>query len=169
MEVLLIQDTREQRGLGPFFKNSWQKGTLEVGDYSVAGLENRISIERKSLADLLGSLTHDRKRFEKELAKTRSFDRFFVVVEGLLSTILFGRFNPSCVENFDDLAPITSMADPRAIWESIAAFNVRYCPFIFAENQEVAAALVESILLKYAREFYKATEIMVKAGRRMKR
>ena len=37
---------------------------LESGDYSIAGLEPRISIERKSVGDFFGSIGSGRQRFE---------------------------------------------------------------------------------------------------------
>ena len=89
-------------------------GTLSEGDYSVCGLEDRIAIERKSLSDLVSSLTHDRKRFEKELAKTRSYQRFYVVCECSAEDILSGRYR--------------SEASPASVWESICAFSIRYAP-----------------------------------------
>ena len=94
-QPILIQDTREQNGFGLLFKSSYLIEGLPVGDYSIAGLQDRIAIERKSLSDLVGSLTHGRERFERELAKARSYQFFAVVVEGSASAILRGEFGRS--------------------------------------------------------------------------
>jgi len=169
MEICLIQDTREQRGLGPYFSSPWIIETLHVGDYSVAGLQDLIAIERKSLSDLLGSLTHGRERFEKELAKTRSMDKFYIVVEGCLSTIFDGRYNPMFSDSPEIAKQFHSMANPKAIWETIAAFTIRYCPMIFTENQIVTAAFVESVLTKYAREFIKTGQEIEKAAKKARK
>ena len=89
-QVVLLQDSREQRGYQDLFTRPCVIQTLTVGDYSVAGVEHMIAIERKTLPDLVNSLTHERARFERELAKTRSFHRFFVVVEADFAQILRG-------------------------------------------------------------------------------
>ena len=76
-------DSREQ---APFTFASYEVKpevvALPVGDYSLPGFQDRISIERKSLEDLIACLMGDnRDRFERELAKARHFDLFAVVNE----------------------------------------------------------------------------------------
>jgi DNA excision repair protein ERCC-4 len=39
---------------------------LETGDYAIDGYEHLTCVERKEFSDLLGCLTHDRARFERE-------------------------------------------------------------------------------------------------------
>jgi len=155
-QPLLIQDTGEQNGFGLLFQSSYLIEGLPVGDYSVAGLQDRIAIERKSLEDLVGSLTHGRERFERELARARSYQFFAVVVEGSAQAILRGDYG-------------RSQANPRAVWESIAAFNARYCPFHFLGDRRTAAAWTESVLLKFAREHIKSVESMTNAAKRYNR
>jgi DNA excision repair protein ERCC-4 len=153
LQPVLIQDSREQLGYGPLFKSPYIIEGLPVGDYSVAGLQDRIAIERKSIEDLVGSLTHGRERFERELSKGRTYQFFAVVVEGSAQSILRGDYGPS-------------RANPAAIWESIAAFTTRYCPFHFLGDRRTAARWTESILLKFAREHLKAVELMTRASLR---
>jgi DNA excision repair protein ERCC-4 len=155
-EIILLQDTRESLGLGPLFKSPYIVESLTEGDYSVAGLTDRISIERKSLPDLVSSLTQGRARFERELARARPYHFFAVVVEATAGDILAGKFG-------------LSKANPASICESIAAFSVRYCPFLFCGDRETTARLVESILLKYAREHIKAVEAMDQAARKCRK
>jgi DNA excision repair protein ERCC-4 len=152
---LLIQDTREQNGFGPLFKSPYVIEGLTVGDYSIAGLQDRVAIERKSMSDLVGSLTHGRDRFERELARGRSLEYFAVVVEGSARAVLRGEYG-------------RSQANPAAIWESIAAFNARYCPFHFLGDRATAAKWTESVLLKFAKEHVKAVEAMSKASRKVR-
>ena len=69
----IIVDTREQL---PSHFTTFEciavPGTLVTGDYSLAGLEDRCSVERKGLDDLLSRLIGDgRQRFERELARAR--------------------------------------------------------------------------------------------------
>ena len=66
---------------------------LATGDYSICGFEDRLTIERKSMPDLLGSITAGRERFEREFERmamiARHQDGGFaaVVVEAELSDI----------------------------------------------------------------------------------
>lgn len=78
----VIVDTREQR--------PWQfdtglfdvkRGTLATGDYSLVGLENIVSVERKSLGDLVSTVTHDWIRFRKELYRLAGHEFAVIVVE----------------------------------------------------------------------------------------
>jgi DNA excision repair protein ERCC-4 len=82
-------DTREQL---PFeFENilaagklvlvSTQQATLASGDYSIVGHEEAVAVERKTLADLYGTLTAGRDRFERELERLASYEFSAVVVE----------------------------------------------------------------------------------------
>ncbi len=153
MKLTLIQDTREQRGYSELFETPCIVDTLSVGDYSIAGLEHLIATERKSLPDLLGSLTHDRERFERELAKARAYQRFYVIVEATAYDILHGRFGK-----------YGSGCNAKAIWETVAAFSIRYAPFLFVGDRVTGARLTESLLLKYARECYKTCERMERAS-----
>ncbi len=150
--IVLIQDTREQLGWMNLFESRCIDGTLAVGDYSVLGLETQVGVERKSLPDLIGSLTKGRERFERELTKARGYQRFFVLIEGDARDILSGNYG-------------RSQANPKSIWESIAALSVRFCPFIFAGDRGTAARMCESLLLKFCRENYRNIEKMEKAQR----
>ncbi|MDD2967544.1 MAG: ERCC4 domain-containing protein [Desulfovibrionaceae bacterium] len=81
----VIIDSREQ---SPFAfhneKYGVEKavGTLSIGDYSLAGLEDHIAVERKSLPDLVLCLGRERDRFERELQRGAALDAFCVVCEG---------------------------------------------------------------------------------------
>ena len=74
-------DTREQNPYA--FKTPSEVGTVPVGDYSISGLENHIAVERKELNDLIGCLTTDRERFERELHKGRGLG---LCIKGKYST-----------------------------------------------------------------------------------
>jgi DNA excision repair protein ERCC-4 len=151
--IVIVQDTREQAGWGPLFQTPHTIGTLSCGDYSVLGLEELISVERKSFPDLLGSLTSGRERFESELKKARHYHRFFVLVEAPLSALL--------VDNFGKL----SRAHPRSIWGTTCVWSTRYCPFVFGGTRADSARLCEGLLLGYAREFFKKATGMQRAAR----
>ncbi len=152
-QVVLVQDTREQNPYGPLFRTPHVVGTLACGDYSVLGLEQLISIERKSLQDLLGSLTSSSDRFEAELKLARRYHKFFVIVECSARDLL--------VDDFGRL----SKAHPRSIWGTIAVWSTRYVPFIFGHDRQTAARLCEALLVGYAKEFFKRADSISKAAR----
>ncbi len=89
---IVIADTREQR---PYtfqdMKSNKDEGNktyivdiesrkLDVGDYSIVGLENKIIIERKSKADLFQSVLK-RDNFINRLRKMDKFEYAVVIVE----------------------------------------------------------------------------------------
>ncbi len=152
-QPVIVIDSREQRPYA-FTAPSIVSG-LSAGDYSVLALETRIAIERKSLPDLLQSITRGRARFERELAKAKSYDRFYVVCECSPSQIIGGRYD--------------AQVHPTAAWESICALSVRHAPFIFCESREIAARWTESTLLKFAREFWKTAQEMDRAAARLRK
>lgn len=137
----IIRDTREQ---APFTFGGYdcevQAGALTTGDYSLAGLEDRCAVERKSLDDLLGCLTGEgRERFERELARAAGLDCFAVVVEASMQDMAEGRYR--------------SRMKPHAALQSVLAFTVRYgVPFIWAGNRAGAEYAAFHFLRHYLRE-----------------
>ena len=80
-------DTREQApfaftSIDPFDEIPTQYIALKSGDYSIKGYESRITVERKSIQDLYGSIGADRERFEREMVRLASFEYAAVVIEG---------------------------------------------------------------------------------------
>lgn len=62
--VIIIIDNREQTPLTfEHFPSSC--GTLQSGDYSLAGHEGRFTVEKKSVADLIGSLMAGREKQDR--------------------------------------------------------------------------------------------------------
>lgn len=155
-QICLIQDSREQLGYSPLFQTPCVTGTLQYGDYSIAGLEHLIAVERKSLPDLLGSVTQGRERFETELKRARSLHKFFILVEAAPSDFM--------VEDFGKL----SRAHPRSVWGTLMIWSTRYHPVIFGQDREKSARICEGLLVGYAKEFQKGTEAVAKAARRAK-
>lgn len=84
-------DTREQL---PLRFDGWPtvRETLPVGDYGIKGFSDfwnpQIIIERKSLPDLVGSLTRGRERFLKEVVFGLARFRFAgIVIEGITEQV----------------------------------------------------------------------------------
>ena len=147
----IIVDTREQL---PFlftdYKCATEKGTLGVGDYSLVGFEDRVSVERKSVDDLVQCLCHDRERFERELARARALERFVILVECDYQTLALGKYR--------------SQMRPSAVLQSLAAFQVRYGASIWlGGSRKGAEYYCYSFLSKYADEMRKRWERCEKA------
>ncbi|MGO9530563.1 MAG: ERCC4 domain-containing protein [Syntrophobacteraceae bacterium] len=136
MPIIKI-DSREQ--LAYEFHTPTEVGKLDTGDYSLVGAEHLVSIERKSVDDLVQALTTGRERFERELHRGRALDYFALVIEASLSDLASGRYR--------------SQANPKAMIQSLMAFSVRFdLPIFFAENRKFGTRITESLLLKYAVE-----------------
>lgn len=65
--------------------------SLPTGDYSIVGHESEIAVERKSLADFLGTAGQGRRRFERELGRLAKMKFAAVVIEAEWSQILYTR------------------------------------------------------------------------------
>lgn len=147
MSLTIAIDSREQC---PYeFEGHTEVKGLSVGDYSLAGLEHLISIERKTVDDLIACLTTGRDRFERELYKGRALDYFAFVVEASLSDIANGRYQSDML--------------PKAAIQSLVAFSVRYrLPVWFCDNRKYGQRVTESLLQKYVREIEKRHEAVQK-------
>ena len=89
-------------------------GTLATGDYSVRGYEGEFTVERKSLPDLVRSVTHDRERFVRELERMRAFE-----FRRLLVVAPFGRVRlGDCACGGYSF----SAANPRAVLASLTGY-----------------------------------------------
>ena len=66
---VIVIDTREQIPL-EFTRLKSVRGTIGTGDYSILGLLDSFSIEKKTIDDLIGCVTGDRPRFERECAES---------------------------------------------------------------------------------------------------
>lgn len=137
----LIQDTREQK---PLWKSKpWivNKG-LKSGDYSIQGFEDSVSIERKSISDLYGSLGGGRKRFERELNRLLTYRWKGVIIEGLEAKVYHGG--------------TFSAMHPNSVYHSLAAMETKWgLHLYYAPNRYWARYWVLSRmtkLFKYLRD-----------------
>ena len=132
MEALTaIRDTREQDGytLAPM---DLRVEGLQTGDYSVAGLEDMIALERKTLPDLVSCIGSGRERFLRELQRLKAHPFRAVVIEGLWSDLEDGHYQ--------------SRLNPDSATHSIISWQSRFClPFAFVGTREAGE--------RYAREF----------------
>jgi ERCC4-type nuclease len=141
-ELMFVVDTREQK---PYRLEPCEVRALPTGDYSVAGLEDHVAIERKSLDDLVGCLTQDRERFKRELERGQAMDYFALVVEATLEDLARGRYK-------------SEMSVKSAV-QSVLALSVRFrLPVWFVHNRIHGCRVTESLLTKFHRAFYLFTQ-----------
>jgi len=89
-EFTILVDTREQT---PWeFAYPTLRGSLKTGDYSVQGLEDVVSLERKSLGDLVQSVTWERERFIREVERLATFPVRAIVVEAHMGDVTRGLY-----------------------------------------------------------------------------
>ncbi|ELY47335.1 ERCC4 domain-containing protein [Natronorubrum sulfidifaciens] len=86
-EYTIVRDSREKK---PYSFDGYDVVTkkLDTGDYTVEGYEDVFAVERKSLSDLLKSITWDRDRFKNEIVRADELLGFVVVIEADVQTVL---------------------------------------------------------------------------------
>ena len=148
--VKIIVDTREQAPFsfsGDVYRGAVvTTGTLDTGDYSLAGLSDKVAVERKSVPDLVACLGRERERFERELLRARALESFAVVVEGTWEELARGQYR--------------SKLSPGAACQSVCAFVARWhIPFLFCGSRAGAEYVCFSLLRQYlkgAQDRYRA-------------
>jgi len=96
----VIIDTREQRPWDfPADRFEIDRRKLDAGDYSIAGLEGELAIERKSLGDFVSTVIHDWIRFRKELYRLAGYRVAVVVVEADVSDVMEQRYDTGANPN----------------------------------------------------------------------
>jgi ERCC4-type nuclease len=144
--VTAIIDTREQLplDLSPLRTT---RGTLTTGDYSVVGLESVVSIERKSLADLLGCVGGERERFDREVQRLVAYPVRALVVESTWAELEAGKWN----------SKVTSAAAIGSCLGWIASG----LPVLMAGDHERAGRYVSRLLFTAARRRWREARALV--------
>lgn len=140
---VVVVDTREQKPLA-FPHLQTVQGTLQTGDYGLQGLPNW-GIERKSVPDLVNSLTGERKRFWRELERLRGMQS-----SGFARLLVIGTQR--------ELAAVLSrrLVNVAQVTGSLAAIDARLVPVVWAATPEQAAAMIEGWAWYYWTEAAKA-------------
>lgn len=127
----IVIDTREKRGYS--FPDSVRR-KLEAGDYSLDGLESNVTIERKSIDDLVNTILRGKHRFANELRKLQLYDHAFIVIEGSIENMLSGDYK--------------SQLKPEAFLGMVCTLQLQYHPvhIIFAGDRAHAYAWVAETL-----------------------
>jgi DNA excision repair protein ERCC-4 len=146
---VVIVDTREQEPL-PIRHLPVSVAGLYTGDYSVAGLEDIVSIERKSIPDLVSCCAgSNRERFEHELHRLRGYRFKRLLVIGTRADIEAGTYR--------------SNIRPASVLGSLAAWEIRYdVPVVYAATADEGAVVVERWAWYAAREIVTACNALAR-------
>lgn len=110
----ILIDKREQK---PYLFTGYDCDILRrstpTGDYTVLGLEDRVTIERKELSDCVSTVTRDRERFRRELERMRSYEFAAIVIEASAAKLAHGPYPHS-------------RANPSSVFGSLISFALRY-------------------------------------------
>lgn len=133
----VVIDTREQRPFDFTRFQGWfsgiEKRTLELGDYSIAGLEDICVVERKDLSDLVHSFTTDRSVFTARLRRMAQYDHRLLVVTNALSQV-------------KSPYPHSGVHPNRITQSLVAVLAGLQIPFLCTETHELGEELVASFL-----------------------
>ena len=119
-------DTRE-RTPWEFGDQETLRCKLDQGDYSLEGLQHVVSIERKSLPDLAGSITAGRERFMREMERLKDEVQWPIIyIEGSRQDIDEGKYR--------------SAVHPNAVLGTLQTIWLRFgVPFHLAGDHRLAA------------------------------
>ena len=84
--ITAIIDSREQTPWDLSPMQTVVKG-LDVGDYSILGMESIVSLERKNLMDAISCCGASRERFQRTLDRLRGWPVSAVIIESTWKTI----------------------------------------------------------------------------------
>jgi ERCC4-type nuclease len=133
--VTFIIDTREQEEYS--FDSrlvATRRHALPAGDYSIAGLENTVAVERKSLDDFVSTVIHNRERFRNELRKLAGYRAACVVVEAGVLDVLLHRYRGD--------------AHPNAVLGSALSIILDFhVPVFFCSSRQATCQFVQAYLL----------------------
>jgi ERCC4-type nuclease len=122
--------------------------TLATGDYSVAGFEDRIAIERKTKEDAYSSLGWGRARFQREAERLGRLDFAAIVIEASLPDFL--------------QPPAFSHLHPKAAISTLLAWSVRYRVHVFFAGDRRHGEALTRVLLE---TFWKCHQSEERVGR----
>lgn len=116
------------------------RGTLPTGDYSVLGLETKVAIERKSLADFVMCCTQERERFFAEMERMRSYELRAVLIEANQTDVYAHRYR--------------SKVPPSSVLATASTLIVRYGVHVGWCGSRVLAARDAGWMLRRAWEMH---------------
>lgn len=107
--LTVVRDTREQQAYTFNRKIPYMDKALKFGDYSIVGMEDMISIERKALSDFYGSITHGRDRLKKMFDRMQVAEFKALVIEAPEDMVMSPELSYSNVKQHSIYATIVSL------------------------------------------------------------
>lgn len=120
---------------------------LHTGDYTAAGMEDVVCVERKSLSDLYSTLGSNRDRFRAEHERMAEMKRACVIIESTWYEII-------------GWPPERSRLNPKVVMRTSISWFVKYgVPWFTCEDRRFSEICTFRFLEKAWREFgVKSTE-----------
>ena len=114
---------------------------LKTGDYTIRGMKDVVTVERKSLTDLYQTLGQGRDRFEREHERMAEMKRACVVIEASWFDII-------------RLKPERSNLKPKTVWRTFTSWYARYnIPWLTIEDRRLCELFTFQFLKSAWREF----------------
>lgn len=133
MIIPIVIDKAEQRPWSfPAEYASVERLHLKTGDYALKN-DHGFAIERKSIDDLVGTLSSGAERFDRELTRMLTFPERIIIVEGSWSNILGFEYEHPRVE-------------PQYIRSELCRLTMQGVHIMFADNPHYAAYLAWGII-----------------------
>jgi ERCC4-type nuclease len=145
-QLTAVIDTREQHPLDLAPMKS-VRGTLTTGDYSVVGLESVVSVERKSLTDLLGCVGGDRERFDREVQRLLAYPVRALIIEATWGDLEAGNWQ--------------SKITPAAAIGSVLGWIAAGLPVVLAGDHGRAGRFAARLLVIAARRRWREARALV--------
>lgn len=137
--MTIIVDTREQRPWTFGGALRIERAALPAGDYSIAGFETSVAIERKSLDDFVQSVTWERRRFLRERDRLRSYELKTILVEAGVPDVWAHRYR--------------SKTTPQAVIASALAIEQDYgISTTWAGSRDSAEKIAAMMLSRFHRK-----------------
>lgn len=116
---------------------------IKTGDYTIEGHRDLVTVERKSLPDLYGSVGKNRDRFEAEYERMSKIKNSVVVIEASFSDVCFR-------------PPEPSRMNPRAVIHTLTGWWMKHgVPFFVADTRRGCEYFTLRFLISYWKNFQK--------------
>lgn len=146
--ITALIDTREQAPLDLAPLNA-EQATLHTGDYSLAGLEHVVRIERKSEGDLIACVGRERERFDREVERLLAFPVRILVVESSWRRLEMGQWR--------------GKVKPNQVIGSLLGWQAAGVSVFLCDDHARAGKMVSRLLFTVARRRWKELRTMATA------
>ncbi len=142
-DVTALADNREQTPVALDLTLRTAKASLYTGDYTLAGLEQLVCVERKSLPDLVACVGRDRDRFERCIQRMKSYETRILVIESDLRTVL--SHDAKLLPQWRGVITATQVEAAVNSWGKFVTIN-------WAHDHALAGRVISGLLFSAARD-----------------